>query len=374
MKEKKNIFRQVWDIWVSMKFATIMLIILGALSLLAMLMNEYPSFFERGTWAYNFLKQHDPYSSIWYNTILLMIISSVFFCVIQRTQTVLQSFRFRRFRDAERIRKMRYFAEISPNADIETTLKKAGYKFAKNGNQLTASKFRLGPFGSWLSHVGLLVIFIGGMIYSTTSKKSFHYLISDELQKTPIITDLEMDLSSLFSWEIPVTDKEKITVKVDSFRVRFYENSMMVSDYRSYVKIYDDEENLMKTHEITVNSPFIYKTVSIHQSDFKPLVEELFLNVPNRDARIQRISNTLKSKHVEDQWITGLSMKKYHGKTVIFAGMIIGCLGLLLSFYFWRRDLWIAPHNGQILIGGRSAKNMVAFEREFKRMLERMKQ
>jgi len=356
-----------------------MLIILGGLSLLAMLMNEYPPFFAQGTWAHNFLKQHNPYSSVWYNTVLLMIISSVFFCVIQRTQTVIQSFKSRRFRDVERIQKMRYFVELPQNADVENALKKSGYKIEKNGEQIVASKFRLGPFGSWLSHLGLLVIFIGGMIYSTTSEKNFCYLISDELQKNPIVTDLEMDLSSLFSWEISVSETEKITVKIDSFRVRFYDNSMMVSDYCSYAKIYDSAGDLMKTHEITVNSPFVYKTVSVHQSDYKPLAEEFFLILPNRDRRLSQISQNFSSKHIENMWITGLSMRKYRGKTVIFAGMIFGCLGLLLSFFFWRRDFWTAIERraangeGRIIIGGRSAKNMLAFEREFNQIVERIK-
>jgi cytochrome c biogenesis protein len=161
---------------------------------------------------------------------------------------------------------------------------------------------------------------------------------------------------------------------VDSFRVRYYKSDSgpRISDFRSYVRLFDHDGTLLTKHEITVNNPLIYKHVSIHQSDYKPLVNEFFMNIPNRSQIISRAQNNQELYRDEANWITGLSLNANKGIPIIFLGMLISTIGLLISFMFWPRYIWIAITKKTITIGGRSTKNKIAFQRELDNIIKRI--
>ena len=75
--------KKIYTTLVSMKFAIVILIILGATSLLSMLINEYPEIFPKGTLFSNLLQQNSPYTSLWYSILLALLVISVLLCVIQ---------------------------------------------------------------------------------------------------------------------------------------------------------------------------------------------------------------------------------------------------------------------------------------------------
>ena len=141
---------------------------------------------------------------------------------------------------------------------------------------------------------------------------------------------------------------------VDSFRVRYYKDNRgpRISDFRSYIRLFDHDGTLLVKHEITVNSPLIYKHVSIHQSDYKPLTSEFFMNIPNRSQIIGQQQNTQELNHNEANWITGLSLNANRGIPVIFLGMFLSTIGLLMSFMFWPRQIWVAITKNTTTIGG----------------------
>jgi cytochrome c biogenesis protein ResB len=96
------------------------------------------------------------------------------------------------------------------------------------------------------------------------------------------------------------------------------------------------------------------------------------MNIPNRSQIINRLQNDQVLKRNETNWITGLSLNANKGKPVIFAGMLISTIGLLMSFMFWPRYIWIAIKKDTITIGGRSTKNKIAFQRELDNIINRI--
>ncbi len=375
--KKTSLSKQIWTMLISMKFATILLTVLGGVSMLSMLINEYPAFFSKTSIMHRLLQQHSPYSSWWYRGLLALLFLSVLFCVIQRFMPMIRQLPLRKIRTSDEIKKLKFHHVLYGNSSAlkysaVAILKKTHFKIkdkTENGiTRITAGKYQFSGVGSWVSHVGLLVIFIGGVLYSTTEVKSFRYLIGEEHRTGHEMSDKLPN--GWFYWDIPITDTETVKVVVDSFRVRFYEDRTMISDYRSYVSFYDQYGKKLRNHELTVNNPLIYKNISIHQSDYKPLVAEFFMS--KAKSNMKRAQQMQEAQQIEDNWITGLSLKQYRGKWLIFIGMGMSFVGMFVAFMFWRRDIWVSIEKKGLVIGGQSQKNAVAFQRELSQISERI--
>jgi hypothetical protein len=57
---------------------------------------------------------------------------------------------------------------------------------------------------------------------------------------------------------------------------------------------------------------------------------------------------------------------------MIFLGMLVSTIGLIMSFMFWPRHIWIAINKKTITIGGISTKNKIAFQDEFNNIIKRI--
>lgn len=379
-QESIPFFKNLYDTLVSMKFAVIILIVLGAVSLLSMLINEYPNIFAEDSVFYKVFQQHSPYSSWWYSILLWFLIISVFLCVVQNTGPILRSIFKDNFKTTDLLNNSSELTQFKSDnkIDIEKikkALKKQFFKIVEkedNGEILiVASKFKWGALGHLLTHISLLVIVIGSIIYSNTQRQEFRYIIAQEFSDT----EYHENFPDLFSWDFAVSSNEQYKMLVDSFRVRYYDegHGPSISDFRSYVRIFDQAGNLLKQHELTVNAPLLLKHVSIHQSDYKPLVDAFFRNVPNRRQAIAQAQRTQELMQDETNWITGLSLRANKGKNIIFAGMFISAVGLALAFMFWPRHIWITQKDDTITILGKSVKNKIAFKNELDNIIDRIK-
>ena len=380
-KQKSNlsIMRKLYNLFTSMKFAIIILITLGATSLLSMLINEYPAFFAKNSFLHALFQQHSPYSSWWYSILLWILIVSVLLCVIQNLKPTLKSITQVRFLNSDTIINI-HGAKQLKNRGIDTAEKiKKLFKSrlynvseseSNNEKLLAMRKYRWSSLGHITTHISLLVIVLGSLIYTKTDRSEFRYIIAEEYNETEYFENFP----DLFQWHFEVSKDDHPTMIVDSFRVRYYKanSGPRISDFRSYVRLFDHDGILLAKHEITVNSPLIYKHVSIHQSDYKPLANEFFTNIPNRSQVIGRIQNNQELEHNEANWVTGLSLNANKGVPVIFLGMIISTIGLIMSFMFWPRQIWVAINKKNITIGGISTKNKIAFQEELDNIRKRI--
>ena len=378
-QQNLSLMQKLYNLFTSMRFAVIILITLGGTSLLSMLINEYPAFFEKQSFLHTLFQQHSPYSSWWYNILLWFLIISVLLCVIKNLIPTFKSITTTQFLTTESINKINGAKQIKNTSTINSEkivklLKKQLYRTSEsesnNEQLLTARKFKWSSLGHLLTHISLLVIVLGSLIYTKTDRSEFRYIIAEEYKDTEYFENFP----DLFKWHFKVTNDDHPTMVVDSFRVRYYKEGSgpRISDFRSYVRLFDHDGTLLAKHEITVNSPLIYKHVSIHQSDYKPLISEFFKNVPNRSQIVGRAQNEQELEHNETNWITGLSLNANNGIPVIFLGMIISTIGLIMSFMFWPRQIWIAINKKTISIGGISTKNKIAFQEELNNIIKRI--
>ena len=378
-QQNLSLMQKLYNLFTSMRFAVIILITLGGTSLLSMLINEYPAFFEKQSFLHTLFQQHSPYSSWWYNILLWFLIISVLLCVIKNLIPTFKSITTIQFLTTESINKINGAKQIKNTSTINSEkivklLKKQLYRTSEsesnNEQLLTARKFKWSSLGHLLTHISLLVIVLGSLIYTKTDRSEFRYIIAEEYKDTEYFENFP----ELFKWHFKVTNDDHPTMVVDSFRVRYYKEGSgpRISDFRSYVRLFDHDGTLLAKHEITVNSPLIYKHVSIHQSDYKPLISEFFKNVPNRSQIVGRAQNEQELEHNETNWITGLSLNANNGIPVIFLGMIISTIGLIMSFMFWPRQIWIAINKKTISIGGISTKNKIAFQEELNNIIKRI--
>ena len=378
-KPNPPLMRKLYNLFTSMKFAIIILITLGATSLLSMLINEYPAFFSKQSFLHTLFQQHSPYTSWWYSILLWFLIISVLLCVIKNIKPTFRSMTNNRFLKTDAIKNIheakQFKNDQSDNVEkIKKQLKSLMYKVAEsdsnNEKLLAAQKYRWSSLGHILTHISLLVIVLGSLIYTKTDRSEFRYIIAEEYKDTEYF----QNSPELFQWHFMVSKDDHPTMVVDSFRVRYYTDNKgpRISDFRSYVRLFDHDGILLVKHEITVNSPLIYKHVSIHQSDYKPLVNEFFMNIPNRSQIIGRMQNNQELERNEVNWITGLSLNANKGIPVIFLGMLISTIGLIMSFMFWPRHIWIAINNKTITIGGISSKNKIAFQDELNNIIKRI--
>jgi cytochrome c biogenesis protein ResB len=378
-KSDTSLMQKLYNLFTSMKFAVIILITLGATSLLSMLINEYPAFFTEHSFLHTLFQQHSPYSSWWYTILLWFLIISVLLCVIKNIKPDIKSFANAQFLTTDSIKNIHGAKQIknsqSVNAEkIKKLLKTRLYKVAESESNnevlFSARKFRWSSLGHIITHVSLLVIVLGSLIYTKTDRSEFRYIIAEEYKETEYFEHFP----DLFQWHFVVSDDDHPTMVVDSFRVRYYkENSgPRISDFRSYVRLFDHDGTLLAKHEITVNSPLIYKHVSIHQSDYKPLVNEFFTNIPNRSKIIGQKQNDQELNHNEANWITGLSLNANKGIPLIFLGMFTSTIGLIMSFMFWPRNIWIAINKNSITVGGITTKNKIAFQEELDNIIKRI--
>ncbi len=373
---KKSIWKSIWNLLISMKFAIVLLIILGTASLLSMLMNEYPDFFGKASFFYKLIQQHSPYSSWWYSVLLGLLIVSILSCVLKNIVPVVKTLTHFNFKTINQIKLTKNYHQIKIKdkngySKVKSVLKKHHYRIKErvDGQEklISASKFKISRLGSIITHIGILIIVIGGIIYTMTTREEFKYLVAEEHQRGKIFSEYP----DFFSWRIHISENEVITVTVDSFRVRYYNagKGPRISDFRSYVKVFDINGKKIRNHEITVNNPLVYKQCTIHQSDYKPLVEEFFRNIPNRRNLLKTIKTKQEIGKNEKNWLTGLSLRISKGKAMIFTGMVAGFLGLIISFLFWRRDIWVVFEGKYVFLTGKPSKNKIAFNRELGKII-----
>ena len=179
---KQSLSSQLYKTLVSMKFAIIILIVLGATSLLSMLINEYPNFFTEDSLLHKLFQQHSPYSSWWYTILLWFLVVSVLLCIIQNLRPTLNSILNFRFLSSDKINNIDNAKQVKLGKQnklelIRSILKKQLYSVkesVKDGENLfVARKFRWSALGHLLTHLSLLIIVLGSLIYTRTDRQEF---------------------------------------------------------------------------------------------------------------------------------------------------------------------------------------------------------
>ena len=295
----------------SMNFAISLLLIISIASVVGTVIvqnqniNDYildfgPFWFT----VFNKLSLFDVYSATWFVVILLFLLISTSACVIRNTPTYLRDMRSFRLNAQEKsFKAFRHYQQIETNDNLDqikqraqAVLARAGYKSRikeRDGETLVAGrKGGMNRIGYILTHVGMIVILLGGLVDSKMQLKLHEALglVEIETESMPVsqVPDSrKLDVGAIPAFRgsvnIPegkwgdvafiglkdgyVVQNLPFKVEVHDFTIEYYDSGMPRS-YMSDITVsaYDSDEEIRTVLE--VNHPLRFMGYNIFQSSF----------------------------------------------------------------------------------------------------------
>lgn len=310
MTQRRSYSTQLVQFLGSMNLAITLLVVIAFASIIGTVLQQnqpYPSYVIKfgSFWfeIFRVLGLYDVYSSVWFLTILGFLVISTATCIVRNTPGIIRELRHYRENVQEKSLKLMNNSHTlqlnQPSTSLQTTaetiLQNQGYRFrtkqTENNVLISAKKGGAHYWGYWLTHLGIIVICLGGLLDSrlpimiAESKN----LITPETRNIPVSqvpkqSYLSAD-SLAFRGNVRISEGQStdvlfisvrdgylvqplpFEVELKDFRVEHYSTGMPKS-FESDLIIRDPDlkEPLIKT--IAVNHPLIYKGVAIFQADF----------------------------------------------------------------------------------------------------------
>ncbi|MBO0614089.1 MAG: hypothetical protein RL122_238 [Pseudomonadota bacterium] len=249
------------------------------------------------------LDLYDVYSAVWFLSILAFLVISIATCVGRNTPGILRELRHYRENVQEKSLRAMKHQTVIPTAQNAAQaqalairiLHNQGFKTRQKASDdhavVAGMKGRANHWGYWLTHVGMIVIFIGGLLDSRlplmvaewqgTLKPETRNIPAGEV---PAISQLSTsNFSYRGSVDIPEGSRANILfqpmregyfvqhlpfeVEVKEFRVEHYSTGMPKS-FESDLVIHDKDLAKPLETTISVNHPLFYKGVAIYQANF----------------------------------------------------------------------------------------------------------
>jgi len=374
------------------------------------------------------------YSSVWYTTLVLLVVVSLVICSLQRliplhrVLTHPQVWKVTAF-----VQRQEVAGQTRGTLDaVEAQLRKLGYKTIRDRECLYGDKGRLSRYGPYIIHIGLIVValaaFAKGLPGWDLSRDV--WVPDGQTAKVPdtdfAITNhkFTMDLypngaPSRFATDAGIVDggrevlRQTIEVNhplaykgweiyqasfrkepgVARIRVMGAAAKQAVGTIEVDLKQPDPEYMLSEKIKLLVRSYYhdfaidpVTKEGTNASFDVKnPVLMGEFVNrqtgeVLGRAALVILATSApvfegplyLEVEHVETRWFSALKLHKDRTTPYMYAGLSIVMLGMLITFFLFHWQIWVREENGEILLGGRAYKSKFGLKQEFKRLLGRM--
>ncbi|MCB1640058.1 MAG: cytochrome c biogenesis protein ResB, partial [Thiothrix sp.] len=246
---------------------------------------------------------YDVYSALWFLLILAFLVLSTSICVVRNTPGMLRE--LRRFREQAREKSLRLMKNTSclvlnqsPEQVKQTAMQAMqaeGFRVrehqGKNHRTLAAMKGGANRWGYWLTHIGLVIICLGGLLDSRLPLMigEWRGVIKPEIRNIPASevppesrlqagnhsfrgsVDIPEGRQANIIF-LPVRDGYLVqelpyTVEVKAFRVEHYATGQPKS-FESDLVIHDKDLPQPLETTIAVNHPLVYKGTAIYQANF----------------------------------------------------------------------------------------------------------
>ncbi|MCL7745021.1 cytochrome c biogenesis protein ResB [Guyparkeria hydrothermalis] len=310
-KRRRSLVSRLYTWLTSMNLAIALLSILAIASVIGTVLkqnqpfNDYliefgPYWFE----VFKALKLYDVYSASWFVAILLFLLASTSACLIRNTPGFLRDIKSFRLNAQEKSLKAfahsRQFETPMGGDEVANRarglLQHLGYKARikqRDGETLVAArKGGMNRIGYVLTHLGMVVILVGGLVDSKMYLKTLNMLGVVEVEtrdlpvsKVPEESHLPPGSLAGFrgSVNIPegkwgdvafiglkdgyVVQNLPFKIEVEDFFVEFYDTGMPKS-FNSKLTLTDKETGESTSETIRVNHPLRYQGYNIFQSSF----------------------------------------------------------------------------------------------------------
>ncbi|HUU28256.1 MAG TPA: cytochrome c biogenesis protein ResB [archaeon] len=328
-QKSKGVLDLFWDAMDSMKFAVILLVILTTVSLVGVLLPQFPPDGFTGSLESLYLKKYGPalgrlfvfleldhlFTAWWYYILLALLCLNLTFCSFRRVAGIIKLVRRihffeseKEFRDQSNNRSMNLELTVDQAArSVSGLLKESGYRVAaratsRDNHLLYARRGELSRFGPFLTHTSMVLIILGAAISFILSFEHFQWMAQDDLVEVPDLSymaqpayQLELvreRLAEAFGlsfkssplraadhlvrssdWrELPenLSVGRKFRVRLEKFQALFTPQGKPKA-FLSTVSVLDPEDNeLLYSQVIKVNDPLVYGGVYFYQSSYAP--------------------------------------------------------------------------------------------------------
>lgn len=229
----------------SMKFG---LVLLSLIILLSLAGSVIPQGREAGFYQYTYeklgeiiiiLHLDNVFSSFYFIALLALLCINLIFCSILRVQNIAKQTHI----IEALLQKTPIRSYPQSRESFEETLKSHGFRFKSSGKQNYCYKRFLGHWGSFLTHLSLLLILLlgGAMIYFS-EVQDFHIL--------PGESEILADSSVIYVDEFQIADEQGLP------------------DYRTLIRVKDKHGALSEQVEMSVNNPFSFGGYTLYQQSY----------------------------------------------------------------------------------------------------------
>jgi len=312
----------LWVFFSSMKTAIVLLLILAATSIAGTIIqqNQPDEFYIKtyGKGLYSVLKTlslTDVYHSIWFILLMGLVGVNLAVCSINRFGIAWRrTFKPEISADPDRIARMAVSEKIACKdkvelvaSKIEAALRSRGYCVIKENVcdkvAIHAAKGRLSIWGPYLTHLSILVIFVGAALGGLTGFEG--YAIIPEGERISAYYQNNSDRLKNLGFSVELV---KFGITHDKHR--------NPTGYKSDLIVYDGGKQVARK-VIDVNRPLSYKGVSFYQSGYG--LSRLVLRITAPDGRFEKLSFAIGSRETEHGTVYGI-IEDQAWKTVRLGG------------------------------------------------------
>jgi cytochrome c biogenesis protein len=293
-----------WKFFSSVKLAVILLIILAIVSIIGTIIqqNESPDKYLREysqatVQLFEFLGFFDMYHTWWFVLLVFLLTANLTVCTLDRfphTWKIITA--PLKPIDDNTLKALPFRKEIILQGDMDkamersaNALKNHGYSYIESkdaaGVQLLTQKGVYNRFGVYITHVSILLIFIGALIGSFFGFKAFLNLPEGVASKVVYLRnepmwDQIMDSLGIAKSPVIHDPQEGVPamplgyyVRCDNFDVDYYMSPAgmptgMPSEYHSTLSIFNLDGQKILDKRIRVNDPLTYQGVTFYQASY----------------------------------------------------------------------------------------------------------
>jgi len=330
VKKKKTFVDLFWEAMDSMKFAVVLLVIITLVSLVGVLLPQFPPDGFTGTMGELYVDKYGGligglftlagldhvFSVWWYYLLLLLLCLNVTFCSFRRLGKIINAVRNESYLDAEEVYRQqsnnRSITLRLPAAEaaekIGALLKGEGYRvFSREAGAgekfplVYAKRGAISQFGPFVSHIAMVLVIVGAALSYMLSFEHFQWMAPGDEIRVPNLGYLANPsfqlktvagkITALFG-AAPEPDKISITdqivrdhdwrslpqdlltgtvmrVRLEKFEAQFTPQGKPKA-YLSTVSVLapEGEDQPLFSHLIKVNDPLIYQGVYFYQSSY----------------------------------------------------------------------------------------------------------
>jgi len=295
---------KVWKFFSSVKLAVVLLIILAIVSVIGTVIqqNESPEkylheYSQSTVQLFEMLGFFDMYHTWWFVLLLFLFTANLTVCTLERLpNTVKVMTAPLKPIDDDSLKALPYKKELVLKGALDkaeekasSVLKSHGYRFIEakgtGGTQFITQKGVYSRLGVYITHLSILLIFIGALIGSFFGFKAFLNLPEGQASKVVYLRNEPMwdqIMSALGVASSPVIQNPQggvpampigYYVRCDNFDVDYYTNQAgmptgMPSEYHSTLSVYDLNGQKILDKRIRVNDPLTHHGITFYQSSY----------------------------------------------------------------------------------------------------------